>query len=136
MQHLDTLWRLINAAGTVRDLASDNKTLTYYVPEAATLYIHVEASHIALQRHQQRHITIETSLQPTFGWRLQSEQDEAGVYLVAKRRRGLQGISHGQFLIYAPNDVHCVVRAENSQFTLADITQTLHISPDGNITTA
>lgn len=93
MQHLDKLWKVINAAGTVRDLAQESKTLRFQVQPPITLYLHAEHATVIIHRHDEPVITVDTVLQAGFGWRLADDQDDAGVYLVAKRRTLVGGMS-------------------------------------------
>lgn len=133
MQHLDNLWKLMSVASTVRDFTSDNKTLSYRVGKAPTLYIHIESGKVRISRHHQPEVTIHIQIQPTFAWRTQTEQDDAGVYLVAKPRRGFTGISTGLFEIMAPFDTYFIIKAEQGQLILNNFNETLHITPDNHI---
>lgn len=131
MHRLETLWRLVNAVGTVRDLASESKTLAYFVPTATTLYLHIDAGHVMLKKTAERYVRIQTIVQPPFGWRIHSEQDDAGVYLVAKRRQGLGSVASAQFNISVPQDVYIILKAEGCDVTLGNLNGTLHLQADG-----
>ncbi len=127
MQHLDTLWKVINAAGTVRDLAQERKTYQFTVNPPTTLYLHTEHSVVTVRRWLQPKIEIRTVLDVKIGWRVQTDQDDAGVYLVAKRRSVVGSMARGEFVVHVPRDTHLILKIENGAIFLDNVNTTLHI---------
>jgi len=136
VQHLDTLWKVISAASTVRDLAQETKSYEFLIEPAITFYLHVEYASVQLKRWNQPKITIAAQLQAGFGWRVATDQDEVGVYFVAKRRAVVGNLSRAQFTIRVPHETYLVFKLQNSAFTFDSLNHTLQIPPtkaDGSI---
>lgn len=127
MQHLETLWKVINAAGTVRDIAQETKTLQFTVTSQTTFYLHVEYAAVTIAHHHATTIEVDAALQAGFGWRLHSDQDEAGVYVVAKRRAIVGGVSRGKFVIRIPHGTYLALRLEHCSLTLDEVNTTLQL---------
>lgn len=129
MQHLDHLWKLVSAAASVRDMAQMTRTYQFAVLSAITCYLHVEHAEVRIARWQKPEIQAKVTLQAGFGWRVATDQDEAGVYLVAKRRSLVGSIARAQFVITLPTETHLVLKLEHSHLELCDLNHTLHIPP-------
>jgi hypothetical protein len=129
MQRLDSLWKLVSAASAVRDMAFEKKAYEFKVAPKTTFYLHAENARLTLKRWHEPKITVHAELQAGFGWRIQTEQDDAGVYLVAKRRTIIGNLSRAQFRVLLPHDAYVVVKMENGSVEMDDIQHTLHIPP-------
>ena len=129
MQQLDTLWKVISAAGTVRDLAQERKTYQFTVTPPTTLYMHTEHAVIHVRRWHSPKIEIRTVLDVRIGWRVQTDQDESGVYLVAKRRTVVGSMARGEFAVHVPYDTHLILKVEHGAILLDNINATLQIPP-------
>jgi len=127
VQTLSTLRKLLSAASLVRDAAFETKTLEFLAPKPLTFYLDTEDSEVIIRRWAQTKITARARLQIGFGWHLQSEQDEAGVYVVAKRRPFVGSFSRAEFDITLPDMVHVVLKLTNSVMLLEDVTGTFQI---------
>ena len=132
MQHLDTLWKVINAAGTVRDLAQERKTYQFTVEPPTTFYLHTEHAFVHVKRWYLPKIEIRTVLDVKFGWRVMTDQDDAGVYVVAKRRTVVGSMARGEFKIFVPRDTHLILKVEHGAIMLDDVNATLQIPPPVN----
>lgn len=129
MQQLDTLWKVISAAGTVRDLAQERKTYQFTVTPPSTLYMHTEHAVIHVRRWHSPKIEIRTVLDVRIGWRVQTDQDESGVYLVAKRRTVVGSMARGEFTVHVPYDTHLILKVEHGAILLDNVNATLQIPP-------
>lgn len=129
MQHIDSIWKAINVATQVRDLAHESKTYQFQVSSPGTLYLHSEQAIVQVSRWQQPRIEIEMRLRAGFSWRVQAEQDEAGVYLVAVRRTLLGAVGQANFVVLAPYETHLVLRLDHGSVLLNNINGTLEIPP-------
>lgn len=129
MQQLDTLWKVISAAGTVRDLAQERKTYQFTVTPPTTLYMHTEHAVIHVRRWHSPKIEIRTVLDVRIGWRVQTDQDESGVYLVAKRRTVVGSMARGEFTVHVPYDTHLILKVEHGAILLDNVNATLQIPP-------
>lgn len=135
MQRLDTLWKLVTAASAVRDMAVETKAYEFNVAAAVTFYLHAEYARVILKRWSQPRIVIQAELQAGFGWRVQTDRDEAGVYLVAKRRTLIGNLSRANFRVMLPHDAYAVLKLDNGSLELDDLKHTLHIPPPDTMNT-
>lgn len=129
MQHLDTLWKLVNAAGSVREMAIQRKTFAFAVHPPITFFLHAETASVEVARWNKPLVEIDCELQASFGWKLHAEQDEAGVYVVARRRPVLGELARAHFKVRAPRDTYLVLRLGDGRVVLDDVRGTLRIDP-------
>lgn len=130
MQKLDSLWKLVNVAASVRDMAQETRQYRFVVAPHSTLYLHTESAHISLQRSDNPELLIQTELQGGFGWRVATEQDELGVYVVAKRRAVVGGLSSARFSITAPHTLQLAFKLEQCHLELRDLTGFIRLPQD------
>lgn len=129
MQRLEALWKLVSVAAAVRDVALESRRLEFVAAAGSTFYLHAEHARVTVARWPQRRILLEAALQAGFGWRMQAEQDEAGVYVVAKRRTLVGNLSRAQFRVLLPDDVYAVLKLAAGSLELEDVEGTLHLPP-------
>jgi hypothetical protein len=129
MQHLNTLYQLVNAASTVTELARQSQTFHFGVTMPITFYLQAENAVVQVSRWRQPMIEVSAQLQAAFGWRLVTDQDEAGVYMVAKRRAVVGGLSRAVFRVHVPHDTYLVLKVNKGHVLLEDVDGTLTIPP-------
>jgi len=130
MQHLETLWKVVNVAANVRDLAVDRKTYRYMTEPPFTCYLHTRAANVTVSRWQESALEIDAQFQAGFGWRVKDDQDEAGVYFVARRRAVVGGIGTAQFRLRIPSGCHLVLRLEHCSLQIEQAHGTYYIPAD------
>jgi hypothetical protein len=129
MQHLNMLWQLVNAASTVSELARQSQIYRFGVIGPITLYLRAENAVVQVSRWQQPMVEISAQLQAAFGWRIGTDQDEAGVYFVAKRRVVVGGLSRAVFRVNVPGDTYLILKLKSGHILLEDVDATLNIAP-------
>ncbi|MCA9915339.1 MAG: hypothetical protein KC496_18425 [Anaerolineae bacterium] len=129
MQHIDTVWKVLSAASTVRDLAVETRNFEFFVPTPGTFYLHAEDATVRIARWDQPRISIRMQLQAGFSWRVKTDQDDAGVYTVVKRRAVLGKMGRSEFEIMVPQQTYLILRLEPGGVLLDNVQGTLHISP-------
>jgi hypothetical protein len=129
LQHVDTLWRLINMAGNVRDMAQETVNYVFAVAPPVTFYLDAESASVLVRRHALPEILVEATYQAGFGWKVQTDQNDDGVYLVAKRRLLVGTLSRVTFVVTVPHDTFVILKLENGSLALADIDGEWHIPP-------
>ena len=99
MQHLSTLTELANAVSTVAEIARHTQTYRFNVSGAITLYMDAEGAEVRILRRAgtDPQIEVEANLQAPFAWRIATDQDEAGVYVVARRRPVVGAVASEEF---------------------------------------
>jgi hypothetical protein len=68
-------------------------------------------------------------LQAAFGWRVATDQDDAGVYVVARRRPVVGTLSSALFSILVPQDAYLILKLADGRVTLNHIDGTLQVPP-------
>jgi hypothetical protein len=137
MHKLNTLWQIVSAASTVRDIAQHSRSYHFAVSGPVTFYLRADHTDVHLLRWVQPRIEVTTRLQGAFGWRVAAEQDEAGVYMAARRRSVVGGLSTARFEVRVPRDTYLIFKLHAGSLSLDGIDGTLHIPPpdnDGTIT--
>lgn len=129
MQHLNTLWQMVNAASTVRDMAQHTKVFYFPVMGPLTFYLSAENATVQVRRWHRPMIEATVVLQAAFGWRIATDQDDVGVYIAAKRRLGVGGIASARFEILVPKDTYLVIKLEDGALLVDDVNGTLHVPP-------
>lgn len=129
MQHLDTFWKVINAASTVRDLAIDSRQYQFIVAPPVTFYLDAEMAAVRVVRWQLPKVEVQMELQAGFGWRVETDQDDVGVYIVAKRRPVVGNLARADFAVFIPEDTHLVLKLAESALLLNNLTGTYEIPP-------
>lgn len=129
MQHLNTLWQVVSAASTVKDIAQQVKTYHFGVQSPITFYLRTDQSTVRIVRWGRPMVEVTTTLQASFGWRVATDQDEAGVYIAAKRRAVVGGLSSATFEVHVPKDTHLVLKLEQCTLQLDHLNGTIEIPP-------
>ncbi len=128
-KHLNTLWQVVNAASTVADFARQSQTYTFPITSPVTVYLQAEQAEIRLVRWGQPKVDVFVQLQAAFGWRIATDQDTDGVYMVAKRRMIVGGMSRATFTLTVPHDAYLILKLHESSLLLAAVDGTLHVPP-------
>lgn len=129
MQHLDNLWKAVNIVGNVRDMAIESKTYRWNIEPPITFYLHVEHADILIQRWESPIIDMKVKLQAGFGWRVATDQDEAGVYVVAKRKPFIGSMGRAKLTVTLPQNMYLTLKLEHCQLSLDNLNTTINIPP-------
>lgn len=129
MQRLNSLWQIVNAASTVRDITQVTRAYHFAVTLPTTFYLRAERADVRVIRWSRPIIEITTRLQAPFGWRIAAEQDEAGVYMAAARRAVVGGFASARFEVRVPQETYLVLNLEDGTLRLDNINGTLHLNP-------
>lgn len=156
MQTLDRLSKLVGAASTAASAVGDAvrraETLRFPMPEGSAFYLHAEHADLTVTRYlapapiigedaaSTRLVTLEARWQPPFAWRVVSERDEAGVYVVALRRRALRmvgmpsgGLLTMRLMLSAPRGVPVILRLEHVRLTVDEVSGVIEMPADGTL---
>lgn len=133
MQHLNTLNELANAVSTVAEIARHTQTYTFNAVGAVTVYVDAEYAEIRVLRRPEPQIEVTAHLQPPFAWRVVTDQDEAGVYVVARRRPLVGAVAAATFLVNLPAEAYLVLKLKTCRLSLEAISGTLELPADGTI---
>ena len=125
MRNLDNLWKALKLVGAARDLVFETRRFSWETAARTTLYLEAEHADIRLASHDQREILASIELQAGFGWQLATDQDLAGVYIVARRKPLIGALGRGKFDIIAPADLHISLKLLDCQLCLDEFSASL-----------
>lgn len=129
VKQLNTLWQAVNAASTVAELARQSQTYSFAVGSAVTFYLQAEGVEVRVLHWHKPLIEVQVQLQAAFGWRVATDQDEAGVYVVARRRAVVGGLAQAVFTVTMPPNTYLLLKVTDSKVTLDNLNGTLHLPP-------
>jgi hypothetical protein len=129
MQHLNTLWQAVNVASSVTELARQSQTYHFGVSGTVTFYLQAENAEVNVTRWNESKIEVTAQLQAAFGWRVATDQDEDGVYIVAHRRPVVGTLSRAKFSVFVPHDTFLIFKLNDGQVTLEHVSGTIHVPP-------
>lgn len=132
MQHLNTLTQVANAASTLADLTRKSTSYHFNVSGTTTFYLDVAQAEVRVLRHSEPQIEVTMMLQAPFAWRVATDQDDAGVYVVAKRRPVVGGLAGALFTIVVPYQAHLVLKLERCRLSLEHVNSVVQIPPSHN----
>ena len=129
MRMLDNVWKALRIVGAARELAIETRRFNWAVAAGTTFFLQAEYADIHLAAHEGTEILASVELQAGFGWQLATDQDEAGVYMIARRKALIGSMSRAKFDIKLPEQAHISLKMENCQVCLADLNTTLDLTP-------
>lgn len=96
--------------------------------------VYVRAAHCAVdvrrqppvRERERERVELNATLRAAFGWEFSTDQDEAGVYIVAKRKPVVGALANARFSLIVPTGAHLVLHLTPGSVHLIDF--------DGKIT--
>ena len=128
-QHLNTLWQAVNVATEIREFTRKRQTFVFNTQNAITFFLRAEKADVRVVRWRIPRVEVTVRLEGSFGWRIATDQDESGVYVVAHRRRVVGEFSSALFQVVVPEDAHLMLKLDNGRVTLDHVNGTLNIAP-------
>ncbi len=129
MPILDNIWKALRIVGAARELAIETRRFNWEVAAGTTFFLQAEYADIQLVAHERPEIQAKIELQAGFGWQLATDQDEAGVYVIARRKALIGSIGRANFDIKLPQQTHISLKLENCQLCFAKLSTALDMPP-------
>jgi len=133
MQHLSTLWKIANAASDVAEMARSSEVYRFNVADRLTFYVHTSHAEVRIRRWDEPRIEVMAQLQAPFGWQVKTDQDEAGVYFVARRKPVVGNLSGAVFSIVVPAAADLLLKLDQCRLVLDDVTATIALPPHASL---
>ncbi len=130
MAQLDRLWRALKLIGSARDLALEKRRYQWEVEPPNTFFLNAEHADIHLKPHDEARILTSIELRGSFAWQVATDQDEAGVYIIARRKAIVGSIGRGRFDVLLPRGIHMSLRLENCRLHMDDLNGDIEFPPD------
>jgi hypothetical protein len=86
-----------------------------------TIYVRASQSNITVRRKSGTQVQVSASLRASFGWELVAEQDDAGIYVVAKRKLLVGSLSTASFTLVVPPEANLIFHLTPGTVRLYDI---------------
>ncbi len=115
------------AAGVLPISAQQAYTQVFNAQPPLTVYVNASHCRVTVQRHDAPKVILEASMVRAFGLTFVTDQDDAGVYIVAKRKPVTGAFSRADFSITVPVDCHLVFRLTPGDVVLHNIDGTLEL---------
>ena len=129
MRHLGNIAKAARLLHLARDLAVESQRFRWDVAIPSTLFLQAEQSDIRLAFHDQPRILAQAELRAGFGWQLTTDQDAAGVYVVALRKPVIGSIARGKFTFHCPRGIYLSLKLKQCQLRFDDMTASLDLPP-------
>jgi hypothetical protein len=129
MQKLNTLWQVVSLASDLKGITRHTQTYYFSTIGPITFYLQAEHAEVRVMRWALPKVEVTATLQAAFGWRIATDQDAAGVYVVAKRKALLGGMSSAVFTVIVPDDAYLVLKLDDGRVMLEHINGTLQVPP-------
>lgn len=122
-------WKALEIVGAARELAIETRRFNWDVAPRTTFFLQAEHTDVRLKAHERPEILATIKLQAGFGWHLVTDQDEAGVYIIARRKPVIGSVGRGRFDIALPADARVSLKLEHCQLCLDDLKASLDLPP-------
>lgn len=129
MRRLGYVWKAAQLLNAARDFAIESQRFRWDVAIPSTLFLQAEQFDIRLRIHDQPQILATAELRAGFGWQLTTDQDAAGVYVVAVRKPVIGSIARGKFTFHCPRGIFISLKLQHCRLCFDDMTACLELPP-------
>ncbi|HML20416.1 MAG TPA: hypothetical protein PKD09_02130 [Aggregatilinea sp.] len=105
------------------------ETQVFRVTLPVTVYVRGSGCRVSVQRHAAPKVIVQAAMQAAFGLELVGEQDDAGVYIVARRKPIMGQLSRADFSIVVPYDASLVFHLTPGDVVVEDVDGMLELPP-------
>ena len=129
MRLLANAWNALKLVGAARELAIETRRFNWDVTTGSTFFLQAEQADIRLVTHRRPEVLAKIELQAGFGRQLLTEQDEAGVYIIVRRKPLIGSIGRCRFDITLPDDIHISFKLDQCKVCFDELTTSLDFPP-------
>ena len=115
------------ATGALPDRVNRAQTQVFNVSTPITVYVRGSQCRVTVTRGDAHKVIVEANLVRAFGLELVAEQDDAGVYIVARQKPVIGRLSRAEFSITVPAETHLVFRLTPGDVVLNDLNGMLEL---------
>lgn len=124
------------AVSAVPKSTQQTHTQVFNVKQPVTVYVRGGNCRVAVRREDTTKVTIQASMYRAFGLELAAEQDDVGVYIVARRKPVVGKLSRTDFTIIVPFESHLVFHLTPGDIVLQDVDGMMELPPMESSTSA
>ncbi len=129
MRRLGKLWQALKLVSAARELAAESRQLEWTVSLPNTVFLQAEHCDITLAWQEDARVIARMELPVGFGWLWTSDQDEAGVYLIAQRKALIGGMARGRIALSLPRGIHISLKLASCQLCCQGLDASLEWPP-------
>lgn len=96
-------------------------TQVFAVSRPATVYVRGSHCAVSVRRHDAPRVELEANLARAFGVELTAEQDEAGIYIVARRKPVVGAAARLELALTVPPDAHLAFHLTPGDVSFLDL---------------
>lgn len=104
-------------------------THVFPVSEPVTVFVRGSRCRVAIQYHELDQVELHAQFYYAFGLQFVVEQDDAGIYVVAKRRRILGAFSRAEFILRVPQYTHLALQLTPGHIRLDEVDGIVEFPP-------
>lgn len=116
---LETAFQITTNAAATATAKAFRQVFDVELP--VTVYIRASNANVTLRKRSGNQVELEANLQASFGWEFVTDQDEAGVYIVARRKPIVGALSQASFVLIAPPEANLVFHLTPGSVHLTDV---------------
>ena len=117
-------WEILAAA---RDLTRQTRQFEWTIAAGTSFFLDAEYAKIDLMRADEDTIHAEMNLRSARSWALATDQDEAGVYIVLKRKPLIGSFGGARIRVSVPAGVHVSLKLMRCELRCHDISEMLEL---------
>lgn len=129
MRSFELAWQIFSTARSLPDVTSRRHVVAYEVQNPTTVYVRASHCRVNVQRTPTAQVQVECELRQSFGWDWLVERDEAGIYIVLKRKPLVGALSSAALTLIVPPDAYLVFNLTPGNVHLADFEGSLAVAP-------
>lgn len=130
MRKLQRLRGALDLLADMRDLTIVSRSYQWAVQAPGSFYLEAEFAEVNLSRSEDNLVYVSARLRAPMSWKLATERDDAGVYVIIKRKPIIGNIGRARFHIRVPRGIHISLQLENSVLCLNDLVSALDLPPE------
>lgn len=109
------------ATSALPDRVNRAQTQVFNITGSTTVYVRGSNCRVTVTRGEAHKVIVQASLVRAFGLELVAEQDDAGVYIVARQKPVVGALSRAEFSITVPAETYLVFRLTPGDVILHDL---------------
>lgn len=122
-------WAIDEGRQRLTEATGKTHLRVFSVQNPITVFIRATRCQVAIQYHQLEQVEIHAKLYNAFGLKFVTEQDEAGVYIIVKRRRLLGLVSQTEFLLKVPSYANLAFNLQKGALKVERINGIIELPP-------
>ena len=130
MRNLSKLRGALDLLGSIRDLTVVSRQYQWEVQTPSSFYLEAEYAEINLARADNNHLHVSVKLRASMSWKLVTERDDAGVYIVAKRKPLIGNIGRARLHVRVPHGVHISLQLQSCVLCLDELVSRYDLPPE------